>query len=201
MKNEKWLVIGVAVIIAAGLWFWCYTSMNAYYDSLDNTIEIQYQTGEIVPFGQNKTAEGNVIEGYSIRVDDMEILEFEDFLQTWEIDPEELNSSPDRVALVYITLFNEDSDESVFLPELEFHGPDNSVGMNWDILWAVNPELNGYTGIQLSHGQEYEVVLPYSLSRRFFGFYTWNNLDDYGWLLRITSWPEQIDIAVTPNAE
>ncbi len=199
MKNKKWLVICVAVIVLAGCWFWRYTTMNAYYDSLDNTIEILRQTGEIVPFGQNKTNEGNVIEGYSIRVDDMEILEFKDFLQTWKIDPEELNSSPDRVVLVYITLFNEDSDESVDLPELQFHGPDNSVGMNWDILWALNPELDGYTGIRLSHGQEYQVVLPYSLYRRFFGFYTWNNLDDYGWLLRITSWPEQIDIAVTPN--
>lgn len=198
MKNKKGLIICIAVIIAAGLWFWRYSSMNAYYDSFSNITESVYQTGEIVAFGQNRLGDGSVVDGYSVRVDGMKLMEKDEFLAANStIQGDEIDS--ERIALVYITLFNDSSDEELILLELMLHGPDNYVGLHWSLLAQLNPELQGSFSIRLEHGQECSLVLPYKVFQRYFGSGTWDDMENYGWMLRTTYWPERIDISVNPD--
>lgn len=52
------------------------------------------------------------------------------------------------MALVHITLFNDNSvAECVMLSEFKLHGVDNYVGLDWDILTAANPVLQGIMGL------------------------------------------------------
>lgn len=200
MKNRRWWILGIAAVIAAGLWFWRYTTMNAWYDSFSNVTDVLYQTGEIVAFGENMTSDKNTLDGYAIRVDGMKIMETDEFMELYGVEKGAFASLPERMALVSITLFNEDSDEDVLLTEFVLHGTDNYVGMLWGLIGKVNPELQGYYAVRLAHGQEYELVLPYLIFRDYFGSDTWQHMDEYDWKLRITCWPEEIDIAVTPHA-
>ena len=193
---KKRIALYCACIILAGLWTWRYSTMNDYYDSFRNITEVRYQFGETVPFGTNKTSEGNVLDGYSICVKSLDVLETNAFLDTYGVTEDAFEIIPERIALVMITLRNDGCDESVELTELALHGIDNYVGMNWTALRELNPVLNGSTAIRLDHGTECNIVLPFNIFRQYFGSYTWNHMDEYSWFLRVTYWPERTDISV-----
>jgi hypothetical protein len=172
--------------------------MNAYYDSFSTITESVYQMGEVVPFGQNRLGDGTVADGYSIRVDGMSLMEKDEFLAAnSEVESDVIDS--ERIALVYVTIINDSSDTELVLLELMLHGPDNYVGLHWGLLTQLNPELQGSYSIDLDHGQECSLVLPYKVFQRYFGNGTWNDMENYGWMLRTTYWPERIDIAVNPD--
>lgn len=197
MKLRKRWGIFVALIIAALLWSWRYTSLNAYYDSINTVEEKVYQKGAFVPFGDDYTFGDTTLDGYSIRVDGIEIMEFQAFCQVAGVTEDDVSSVPDRVALVTITLFNESNDtDAVALVDFNLHGVDSTVGMNWELLSKLNPVLEGIFMVRIEKGAQYQFVLPYNINQRYFGSYTWNNMDNYDWFLRITTWPTKKDIAI-----
>lgn len=200
MKNRKWILICIVAVVLAGLWVWRYTTMNTYYDSFANIRNVVYQAGEVVPFGDDKLVSTDNAKGYSIRVNSMEILEPQEFVQETGISLYNLAIKPERIALVYITLFNEESDaEGIYLIDFELHGIDNYVGMNWALLAELNPVLQGAYGIRLEDHTQYELVLPFNVFEQYFDGYTWSNMDSYDWFLRITTWPNEKDIAVNAS--
>lgn len=197
MKSRKiyWIVC-VVFLLTIG-WFWRYSSLNRYYRSLSDKSRETYQIGEIVPFGTDFMDKDMCVDGYSIRVNKFEIEDYDSYLASAPFTLENAATSPDKVALVYVTLLNENSNaEGVMLTELKLHGIDNYSGLNWDILLAANPVLKGNYGIRLSTGTEYDLVIPFDLDQTYYGAYTWKHLDEYELFLRITAFPTEKDIQV-----
>lgn len=196
MKNNRRLLFLLAVTVLAGLWFWRYTTMNAYYDSFERMTEEIYTIGEVIPFEDDRLA-GAIVDGYAIRVDDFRLVEYDNYIQTAGIDPDSMFAEPEILALVDITLFNEDSDsDGIMLTDLSLHGVDDYVGMNWGLLGALNPILKGGHVAKLQQNTEMKLVLPYNIFKDSFGTYTMKHLDDYEWFLRLTGWPARKDIVM-----
>lgn len=192
-KRTKRLLILAAALLLAGLWVWRYVTLNAYYDSLvvGESQEL-YAIGEMVPFGTDYFGNRAQAEGYFIRVDSLEIVDVEDFDPAYE-NP----TDADKLALVTITLYNEDSDaEGIMLNEFKLYGVDTLLHMDWDALMLANPALEGNLGISLGKGQEVQVVLPYCLIRNFFSASTWRNLENRAWYLNVTYLPTEKNIQV-----
>ena len=103
----------------------------------------------------------------------------------------------ERVALLYITLFNEDSDaDGVMLTDFQLRGVDTIIYMDWDLLTAANPVLGENYGMKLSPGTQCSIVLPHKLEKDFLGSWTWNHFGDYKLYFRVTVHPTEKIIEV-----
>lgn len=196
-RRLKYVSLLVVTLILVGAWASRYVSLNNYYKSLsDNTREV-YDINVIVPLEDDYINKGMKADGYSIRVDGFEIVEYESYVKSLSTDIPTAALTPEKLGLVYITLYNAESDApGIMLTELKLHGMDNYVGMNWDVLAAANPVLaNGY-GISLSPNTEYSIVLPFDLFEMYFGSDTWRNLEAYEFFLHVTAFPTEKDIRV-----
>lgn len=197
MKYKKWLICAALLLLAAG-WVGRYVTMNAYYDGLcEDERRVVYPPGEIVPFGRDREELGVSAEGYAIRVDGFSIMDVPAFLNSIGASPEEVFSRPDKVAVVYATLFNDGSDApGITLTDFTLHGVDNYAAVDWELLSAANPVLTeGSYGISLSPGTQYAVVLPFALYERFFGADTWRHLERCDFYLHATDYPTEKDIS------
>ncbi len=195
MKKGKYWIIALTVSLLSGLWFWRYISLNNHYNKISDQTRHIYPAGEIVPFGEDFIDKDLCVNGYALRVEKFEIVDGKSYIDS--LEEKIYGSRPDKIALVYITLFNEDSDApGVMLPTLRLYGVDQYSSMNWNLLDALNPVLKGNQGIRLSAGTEYSLVLPYNLFRNEYGTSTWRNLNNYAFFLRITSFPTEKDIKV-----
>ncbi len=197
MKAKRFVLILAAAIVLSALWGWRYVSLNRYYQSLSDRTRQVYPAGEFVSFGTDWVTKDITANGYSVRIDDFRILDYEDYIATLDSSYEEPYGKPDKLALVYITLRNDNStEEGVMLTDLKLHGIDNYVGMNWDILVMANPVLSGYYGINIAVGKEYQLILPFDLDKEFFGSDTWRDIEGYMFYLHITAYPAEKDIKV-----
>lgn len=196
MKRKHIIVLILALVLIAG-WTWRYVTMNAYYDSLVIAEKETYQIGDVVPFGDDLGGWTTNLNGYSLRVDKFEVQDFDTYAESINFKPDEYYIPGERVALLYVTLFNEDSDaEGVMLTDFQLRGVDTTIYLDWDMLLAANPVLGENYGIQLLHGTEYSVVLPYKVQEDLFTAWTWNHFDDYDLFFRLTSHPTEKIIKV-----
>lgn len=196
-KRRKVFLIAVAFAVLAAGWFWRYSALNARYEALSENTSVVYQSGEIVPFGEDSIQKGMCADGYFLRVDGFEIRDYESVAGEINLDQSDSGNHPEKIALVRITLFNENSNaEGVMLTELVFHGIDMYAGMNRELLPVLNEILDGSYGIHLPAGTECSLVLPYNLYQEAFGHSTWNSLEKYAFFLRITAYPTEKDIQV-----
>ena len=197
MKKNNKLARILIIVLAAIIWFWGYDSLNDYYTSFSNISKEIHTAGEVVEFGKNFQNKGMCADGYTISVNEFKILEYQEYIDTIDYVSDSSRLIPERIALVYVTITNINSTaDGVMLTELSLHGIDNYVGMNHELLNAVNPELNGSAGIHLSSGESYDIILPYNLFEMHFGRDTWKDINSYSFYLHITSFPAEIDIAV-----
>lgn len=194
---HKSKLIILAIIGAIIVWLFCYHGINRYYASFSDISKEVYSAGDIVAFGDNYQNKGLTATGYEICVNHYEIVDFADYAEHIGFKPNGDRSTPEKVALVYITIYNVDSvGKGVMLTEFALHGIDNYVGLNRELLDALNPGLQGNTGIHLATGEHYQLIIPYNLFRIHFGIDTWKNINNYKFYLHITSFPVEIDIKV-----
>ena len=185
------------LLICTVLWTWRYISMNRYYDSFGNISEIIYQIGDIVPLDNNRLGGFYQADGYSFRVNSFDIVNYEEYTLETGTQFNNLYKNPEKLGILNITLFNSDSNaDGIMLTELKLHGIDNYVGMNWDLLVALNSILEGNVGIKLPHNTEVDLILPYNIPQEYFSSRTWKNLDDYAWFFEIASWPINLEVSL-----
>ena len=176
----------------SAVWIWRYITLNAYFDSFGGVVKEYHQTGEIVPFENDRLGGNYLVDGYSIRVDDFKIQEYDDYIDEMDVTLNPQYRNPEKIALVYITLFNDYSDaDGIMLTEFQLHGIDNYVGINWDLMLAVNPLLEGNMGICLPYDTKISMVIPFDIRQDYFSNNTWKQLDSYQWYFKISSWPAQ----------
>lgn len=184
MKKLKYALILLALVLLAAAWTVRYVSINRYYESLDNNVELTWALGELVPLEESD-------EGYYIRVDGFRIADYGD------VCPDAEGDAPEKLALVDITLKNTGSDaEGIPLSELPLYGIDEVLFLDYAALDRLNPVLQGNSGIRLADGTEYRLTLPYGLYKANFSRGTWNDLDRYGLFLQLTGFPTRKSIVL-----
>lgn len=188
---NKWLKrssLIVIIILLSVAWTWRYVTMNQYYDELDNSDYRLYQSGEFVPFEDDGLDVDTDLNGYHVRVDRFEVKSTAECLREWNVNANADNYTAEKMALVYITLKNENCDPNpVKLTAMLFRSEDYTAPMQYDLLTAANPVLQGYTQIALNPGDECQIVLPYGLVRTFFSTHTWEHIDEETFYLGVTS--------------
>lgn len=196
MKRKHIIVLTLALLLVAG-WTWRYVTMNAYYDSLVTTQKVTYRIGDVVPFEDDLGEWKTNLNGYSLRVDKFEVQDFDTYAESIDFKPDESYIPGERIALLYITLFNEDSDANgVMLTDFQLRGVDTIIYLDWDLLTAANPVLGENYGMKLSPGTQCSIVLPHKLEKDFFGSWTWNHFGDYKLYFRVTVHPTEKIIEV-----
>lgn len=194
-KKVKYICTGVIAFSLVCAAIYRYVTLNTYYSILSNQHKEVYSVDEIVPFGENYLNPGVCFNGYLLRVNKLEITDSSAYLNSIPHSIDTDAEIPEKLALVYITLFNEDSDvEGVMLTELGFHSVDNYATMNWELLTSENPVLEGNYGVRLAPNTSYDLILPFSLYKRYFSAATWNSLERCIFFLHITSYPTEKDI-------
>lgn len=196
-KAKRKLTLAMMLILLALGWSWRYNSLNSQYIGLLEEQRLVYRMGEVVPFEEDYIDQKIISDGYLVRVDSFNIVSYNDFLIEMGVLDTWMGRHPERVAVVYATLFNDDSDaDGVVLTDFILHGIDNYANVDYELLLLANPALGGNLGISLPQGMEYPVILPFGLYSQFFGADTWENITEYDWNLHITSYPTEKDIAV-----
>lgn len=196
MAKHKKNIVLLAFILLTSLWAWRYRAVNSYYSQMDKSSIQYFSMNEDVPFGDDFIEWQVDANGYYIRVNQFEILDYDEYMEEncFEFAP---MLEPEKIALVHITLRNDNSNsEGIYLTDFVLHGIDSYQGMDWQALVAANPILAGGFGIQLAPGTQEEFVLPYYIKKDSFGIGTWVNIDDYTFYLRVTAFPTQKDIVI-----
>ena len=190
--KKKTIIICLCLLLTAGLCTFRYIQLNQYYENHEFLRKSEkhevYHIGEFVSL-EDKLA------GYSLQVNGFEIQDYDTVIASLPQKLEPIFGMPedqipryDKLALISVTLKNTDNtDGSVFLPDLELLGIDSYIGMDWVTLLALNPILKGEFSHQLPQNSEIDLILPYSLQKEYFSYRTWKHLDEYALYLSIWS--------------
>lgn len=198
---KRMTIVWVVIFVLAGLWCWRYVWLNQYWKSMAAPqYKIEFEIGDVVPIGPDLLDKYGDLTGYSIRVNDFMIVDpkelMESFDLTWEEARDDSGRKRQKIALVYITLFNKDCDaDGIMLTNIPVHGIDSTYQVDWPLLQneKINPILEGYTGIHLPHNSECELILPYTIQPWVLAG-DWNHIDQYNFYLHITGSPTEKDI-------
>ena len=196
--KKRYIVLVITLLLVAAGWIWRYNSLNKYYEDISSdTEEVIYDIGDVAPFEDDRMEGWKQANGYSLKVDRFEIVDSQDFIDKIGFAPNDAYFPCEKIAVVYITLFNEESDaDGIMLTELSLSGIDQVLNLNWDLLLAANPILEGNMGIELAHESECSLILPFSLFEKYFSGATWNKIDNYELFLELTIYPAQKKVKV-----
>lgn len=196
-RKKMFLIIGALLLIILLVvgWCWRFASLNHFYWGISKQKTEVYDSHEMVWFEDDYLDKDLQADGYGIRVDGFTIENYQEYMDTNHYPIPDGEKPPQRIVLVTVTLYNENSTANgVMLPELMLHGIDSYSNVDWDVLYAANPVLNDKPGINLKQGRECTLVLPFPLFEKLYNGQTWDNIDDYEFFLRITFYPTAKDI-------
>lgn len=192
MKGKKrfWLILSAAVVVIF-VWVIRYKAINQdYRQRWSANTEKTYSVGEIVPIASDFVGYNLAAEGYMLQVNSFEIVDYNTYTSALAYDGADRSRIPDKVALVSITVSQQDSNAEGFpLTELSLYTTDMLMNMDWDLLEVANPILDGATGIRLQDGASCDILLPFDLYRYLFTSSEWNNLEQSSIWLRVTNYP------------
>lgn len=194
--KKKFLLPVVLLLLAAG-WCWRYAAVNARYRQQypPNAVEV-YGIGQAVPFGDDFIDYESTGEGYSLRADGYEVISMEEAMERWPQSRDMELVDAEKLVIVHVTLFNESGEGGIILTDLDMHATSVPMFMEWNLLTAANPVLEGNNGIILAPGTSYQLELPFSLVSRHFGGISWRNIEDRTFYLQLTAYPTIKEIAL-----
>lgn len=193
---KKGVVITVILVFSIFLAFVCTARIRYVNRQLQDAPVQKFQTGETVAFEKDILI-NDTMEGYSVRVNRAEILDYKDFLKKYGVE-DEYTYVPDKVYDVEVTLKNIDADEGTGINLIEFYvqGPAVVCGLNTDLLGVANPQLDGTYAIALRENTELVLHLPFDLNEVYFKERTWDHLEDLDMNLVATLYPAKKVIAL-----
>ncbi|MDO4810684.1 MAG: DUF5028 domain-containing protein [Eubacteriales bacterium] len=202
MKNKKklWLTLAGTIVLVCA-WLVRYRAINQDYQKrwAANT-EKTYSIGETVPVASDYMGYNLAADGYMLKVNGFEIVDYNTYTSTLAYDGSDRSRIPDKVALVEVTISQQDSTAEGFpLTELLLYTTDMLMNMDWDLLEVINPVLNDNTGIRLQDGTACDIVLPFDLYQYRFSALEWNNLGQSNIWLQVTNYPTRKFIQVNTS--
>lgn len=194
----KRIILWLAALALALLWGWRYHSVNGYYDcAFPDNPEITYAVGDVAPFEEDFLEYDSSAQGYSIQVNDYEILTREEALEKWpESKTAKITEAADKLLIVYVTLYNESGDSGIMLTDLKASTADTVLPMNWGFVNLANSLTEDTYGILLAPGMKYDLALPFSARSLFFSPFVWRRLEDETFYLQLTAFPTRKTIVL-----
>ena len=100
MKKRS-IIVGILIVLLCAAWAWRYTTLNHVYKNFCAQKEL-HEIGDVVPFGQDYIG-GACIDGYSLRVDQFDIVDFGEYISSSDlVDVDDSNlglkGSPTKIA-------------------------------------------------------------------------------------------------------
>lgn len=187
MKKSVKILIAIMVIFAVvAIYHVQYVKANEKYK--EPPVKT-YHMGEEVPFEKDITMDFTM-EGYSITVNEAEILTYEEFLKKYNAE-DEYTYVPEKVYDVCITLKNTDAIEETGVNFMDFYIQKNAIVASFDqnLFTQANPQTNGVYAVALKNNSEMEFHLPFALWEENFRPKTWKNLEDYDMNFVATLYP------------
>lgn len=196
-NKRKRLIIFTIVFLLGVLYVWRYVQLNASYQRMQTGWDEIHYLGEEVSLGENHIDNSIQANGYSIRVDAVQIVDTAEYMEEKGLSSDSREASlPERLALLSATIKNKDNrDDSFPVLLFEVYGIDFYTVVDFELFNQINIDLQkeGW-GIILPQGTEHTVVIPFRLDRDSFNFYTWNHLAGYPLSMRLTYGPARIII-------
>ncbi len=169
--KKKYRVILIALLAFFMIWGILVAKFNLTIKKENQLMPIKkYENiGEWIPFGSNYMVDA-YCDGYSIRIDDLRIVEYETYMEELlklgyqEDSMQDINVQ--KVLEVEVTLKNEDNtDKGIDFLSTWLLGKDFYVVLSTKWFEAVNSlKDNSMGGIRLRTNTEYKLKLPYPLT-------------------------------------
>ncbi|MBD5545230.1 MAG: DUF5028 domain-containing protein [Lachnospiraceae bacterium] len=149
----------------------------------------EYSMGEEVKMEQDILI-NYTMEGYSVSVDQAEVLSYKEFLKKYNAE-DEYSYVPDKIYDVEMTLRNIDADDEtgVSLAEFYVQGVAVCAGLDTNLLDQANPDLKGMYAIALRKDSSITIHMPFGLYEENFKKDVWNNLNDFNMNFVVTLYP------------
>lgn len=195
MKQRRNLIKIVSICIIAFLLVLAYALRYHEVNQKLKAAPVQeYAIGEEVKMEEDILI-NYTMEGYTIRVDQAEILSYEEFLKKYNVE-DEYTYVPDKVYDVQVTLRNIDANDETGINLSEFYvqGVAVCAGLNTNLLDQVNPQLKGMFEIALRKDSEITIHMPFGLYEENFKKSVWNNLDDFDMNFVATLYPTKKNV-------
>jgi len=130
------------------------------------------------------------MEGYSIGVNEAQVMDYQDFLGKYQGE-DEYSYPPEKIYDVSVTLKNLGADDTTGINMMDFYisGLAVCADLNIDMYDLANPQLSGQYAIALRKNSELEIHLPFSLWEADYHRKTWNKLEEFEMNLVTTLYP------------
>lgn|GEM_PF-6040604 len=195
MKRKTWFIILIGAVIL-GLYIFRVYALNKDYERVHGITDKEYNISEMVPFEEDISVGNEILDGYSIRVDNAEYMDIKEFMKKYAITGDMLiEAAPERVFAVDISIKNESSQaEGIYLPDIILHGVDFYVDWNAELIDLANPELDGVLGVTVASEKEAVIHMVYNLRKMHFTNAVWDNMDKEEFWLQLTVSPNRKEI-------
>lgn len=171
-KRWKWIAPILVLIVCVPLWIFGIRQVNDQYEQyLPERVIVD--KNDTASFGQNyfdKASE--IIDGYSIRVNDAQMIPTEEYLESHGMTMDYYTESarmdiPDYIYEVNITAFNQDNDQTgktgIDFELLSLQGTTYNILVDDELYYAANPDMNDSIKLSLRPGSQYDICLPYPI--------------------------------------
>lgn len=186
-KHKIKIIVGFVIcIIVCIAYRHRYQAVNA---QLKNPETQEYTIGELVEF-QDDFLINYTMKGYALKVNQAEILTYEQFLDKYNAE-DEYTYVPDKIYDIEVTLKNINAEDTTGINLSEFYvqGAAVCAGIDTNLCGVANPDFGGAYEIALRTGTEIIVHIPFALYEENFRDDVWDNLDNFDMNFVATLYP------------
>ena len=193
--TRKRIFLFIAILLCGILYLLHYVQLNQSYQKMNTVWDEIYYIDQEIPLDENSIGGSMHANGYSIRINGLEIVDTKEYLEKNNISLDGRGSSlPERLALVPVTVRNINSNDfGVPILLFELYGIDFYAVADFELFYPLNPGAEPATwGISVPQGSEQEILIPFRLDRDEFNSQTWKRLDNYHFSILLTTGPARI---------
>ena len=182
------MIIMIGLIVLVSAYSGRVVTIN---QSFRSAAVVRYEMGAEIPFGENILMDLSM-KGYSLTVDQAEVLTYEAFLEKYQAE-DEYTFVPEKVYDVTITLKNLDAEETIGVNILDFSIQHLAIRASVDpnLYTAANPQMNGAVAIALRKNSEVRMHIPFGLWKEHYSAATWRDLQNKPIEFVATLYPEK----------
>lgn len=206
-RKTKCVIIVAVVVLLAATWTWRYVALNRLFKENYLSYPAEYAMGEEVKYGENRIFYGCCSVGYSITVQNRELLSFEKYAEKYGFAPTAYEerfgpgTTPDAVVEVTAVISNVDdtSGESfVSLRDFKIHGVSWDFPIDDTLFLNSNPNWDPTVlDLYLEEGEEVTVRLPFSMNMDVMPERMKNHIDTTDMWLLVTLYPVNINVRLS----
>ena len=162
------LFLSVLFLSVAFITICIYSAVQTNHRKISQQVEV-YSVGETVELGENffSFASENP-DGYSIAVNRVELVEYEPFLKSFGMTPEDFGftgayTAPEYTYLLHVTITNTENEEGALMA-INYALYNNALKIPVDFsLWGLMDErFTGEAGFRLRPNTQVEITIPFT---------------------------------------